>query len=931
MFGSKSAAPRAESCIWLPPVLTQTTSKSISLFTSPPGYLVTSNLVDKLLNQGREIFWLRMGPEDRDPGILLFSLVECLQGDNMGIKDAIMADMQRSPGPITGWQPLFNQFTEDVLDVLPSNSVIVFEHMHHLCDQPSTLMLLENSLLSSLSLKFPCILITHQHLPSASFPIHCTLYQPKDLKISSLAGTTLADHAGIDIRPNIIHRLVEITDGRMGALQNILNASLVLGSRYLEKIVKSAKNHRQLFKTLTQELLAGMTLDEQSVLFLSSHLKYCHPDITQALFLKKIYLNHPWGQSLNNAWQRPLCLWLPYLQMGIKMDRPAKHLILRKAADYLVQQSNGLNSLPLYFELEDFEQACRVLVEHSQSMLNLGQWLTLEKWLAELPISSLHNHPTLLYVQGELQTARGDMSVGKKTFSLATQMFSQKDDQSGVCESLLAEGTLAAWEGEIDKAQICFLKADTLAQTNRLKQQQRWISWTRSYFASGEANPGMALAYLEQAVDTTKNPDIKELYDQVKLLLKQQQSIHQQQEELRRVYLNLSQSDYDIEQKLSLLLKTPHKFAKFLGVQGWADLPLISKILTAPPGVDQVAATNGTSSSVVMNLFQNLSDLGQRIKKAFTNGGTANGTLEDNLPQPVASSDLLNQIDLRGVEMGDDTAPRTSYFVEKPYRGVTLFIDQTGKESLSAHLLGSCCISLNDHPLDDQITGRSLAILQYLLFHHTQKQHREVLMSVFWPDAPPDSARNNLNVALHNLRQSFRSVTDLPVIEFHNDAYRFNPNLQIWLDVDEFEHHIQAGLQYKQSANLELAIREYEIGVDLYQADLLLDDPYEEWALAPRERLRIAFLDALGNLSQIYFSQEQYSACIALCQRILERDNCREDTHCLLMRSYNSLGQRSLALRQYQICVDALRSELGVNPEIATEQLAEHIRSLGDI
>ena len=95
-------------------------------------------------------------------------------------------------------------------------------------------------------------------------------------------------------------------------------------------------------------------------------------------------------------------------------------------------------------------------------------------------------------------------------------------------------------------------------------------------------------------------------------------------------------------------------------------------------------------------------------------------------------------------------------------------------------------------------------------------------MSVFWPDAPPDSARNNLNVALHNLRQSFRSVTNLPVVEFHNEAYRFNPNLQIWLDVDEFEHHIQAGLKYKQSADIELAIKEYEIGIDQYQAALAM-------------------------------------------------------------------------------------------------------------
>jgi DNA-binding SARP family transcriptional activator len=169
------------------------------------------------------------------------------------------------------------------------------------------------------------------------------------------------------------------------------------------------------------------------------------------------------------------------------------------------------------------------------------------------------------------------------------------------------------------------------------------------------------------------------------------------------------------------------------------------------------------------------------------------------------------------------------------------------------------------------------------------------------------------------------------VIEFHNEAYRFNPTLQIWLDVDEFERHIQAGQRYEQSNEIELAIKEYETGIDLYQDDFLIDEPYEEWALAPREHLRIVYLNALGNLSQNYFSQEQYAACIALCQRILMRDICREDTHCLLMRCYNFLGQRSLALRQYRACVEALHFELGVGPESETVQLAERIRSMGDI
>jgi DNA-binding SARP family transcriptional activator len=44
------------------------------------------------------------------------------------------------------------------------------------------------------------------------------------------------------------------------------------------------------------------------------------------------------------------------------------------------------------------------------------------------------------------------------------------------------------------------------------------------------------------------------------------------------------------------------------------------------------------------------------------------------------------------------------------------------------------------------------------------------------------------------------------------------------------------------------------------------------------------------------------------------------------MRCYSRQGQQHLALRQYQICVEALRLELDVAPAPATTQLVEQIR-----
>jgi DNA-binding SARP family transcriptional activator len=181
-------------------------------------------------------------------------------------------------------------------------------------------------------------------------------------------------------------------------------------------------------------------------------------------------------------------------------------------------------------------------------------------------------------------------------------------------------------------------------------------------------------------------------------------------------------------------------------------------------------------------------------------------------------------------------------------------------------------------------------------------------------------------VALHGLRQALKTVTDMSIILFEEGAYCINPELHVWVDVDEFDRHVQAGRRLEAKEQLARAAAEYEAAIELYQGDFLAGDPYEEWPVLPRERLRVAYLDVLDRLSQIYFNRDQYPNCIALCQLALTRDACREDIHCLLMRCYSRQGQRRLVLRQYQACVEALRTELDVAPAPTTTQLYERIR-----
>jgi len=245
--------------------------------------------------------------------------------------------------------------------------------------------------------------------------------------------------------------------------------------------------------------------------------------------------------------------------------------------------------------------------------------------------------------------------------------------------------------------------------------------------------------------------------------------------------------------------------------------------------------------------------------------------------------------------------------------------------TLTAHLLGTFRVTVNDLPVCWS-RSRCQALFKYLLTHRERPTPRDVLMDIFWPEAEPESARNCLNVAMSHLRKALRSATDEPLVIHEGGAYRLNPEVCLWLDVDEFERRVREGKRLEAAGCVETAVAEYETALNLYQGDFLAEDPYEGWPVLTRERMRADYMEILDRLSEIYFKREQYTACVALCQRLLAYDNCREDAHGRLMRCYSRQSQYPMALRQYQTCVEALKTELDVTPAPATTHLVERIR-----
>ena len=101
---------------------------------------------------------------------------------------------------------------------------------------------------------------------------------------------------------------------------------------------------------------------------------------------------------------------------------------------------------------------------------------------------------------------------------------------------------------------------------------------------------------------------------------------------------------------------------------------------------------------------------------------------------------------------------------------------------------------------------------------------------------------------------------------------------------------------------------------------------FSDWQFFQAEYLRRELEYALQELVAMLSEDGEYLQAIEYAQTWLAIDALNEPVHRRLMQLYTLTGQRSAALRQYQLCKDVLRKQLSLPPEQQTDRLYQAIR-----
>jgi DNA-binding SARP family transcriptional activator len=185
-------------------------------------------------------------------------------------------------------------------------------------------------------------------------------------------------------------------------------------------------------------------------------------------------------------------------------------------------------------------------------------------------------------------------------------------------------------------------------------------------------------------------------------------------------------------------------------------------------------------------------------------------------------------------------------------------------QQLEVRLFGRFEVLVDSRPVPAEAWAqrRATDLVKLLALAPGHRMLRDEVLEMLWPKLGADAAASNLHKAASYARSA---LGDRGAVVLRGGVVELAPAADVSTDVERFERG-------EDSA---------------YSGELLPDEPYEEWTLGPRARLRERRLAVLRSEGR--------------WEEVLREDAADEEAHRALMRRCMASGDRRAAARQFRL------------------------------
>lgn len=211
------------------------------------------------------------------------------------------------------------------------------------------------------------------------------------------------------------------------------------------------------------------------------------------------------------------------------------------------------------------------------------------------------------------------------------------------------------------------------------------------------------------------------------------------------------------------------------------------------------------------------------------------------------------------------------------------------------------------------------ALLAYVLLASGKTVSREKVLGLLWGSRSDEQARASLRGVLSEIRRTLLKYSEPPISADRTNIL-INPDL-VELDVEQL-------VNVARSSSVENLASAFELyDGELLESINLNEQHFEDWKQVEQQNLQATYRKILVRYLNVLKREDQDDELERVANQLLEYDSADEDAHRALMDLYFQQGKTSLALRQFDLCRERLKTQYNSDVSDETLSLLSFIKS----
>lgn len=240
------------------------------------------------------------------------------------------------------------------------------------------------------------------------------------------------------------------------------------------------------------------------------------------------------------------------------------------------------------------------------------------------------------------------------------------------------------------------------------------------------------------------------------------------------------------------------------------------------------------------------------------------------------------------------------------------------KAKYEIYTFGRFDVVKNDRSLVVEASGskKLWELYKFMLTNRDRAFTPDDLMDSLWISEEYSDPKSTLRRQMFRLKEILKEddCGDCPkTLVLSNGQYRWNKDVDIYIDAEEFESFAKKGDSLKESSPKE-AVKAYLKSIDLYTGDYLSNSTEQHWVYPVRNQYRRLYLNTVVNAVNILKEFEEYGKIIEVCNRAIKIDIYEESFHINYMEALLNFNQKRQALEHYEYITSFFYKEMGIKP-----------------